>query len=136
MKLVHLLMLVCVVFMLINVSRDVQGMRPPPPPQPPILHPTYDGSTHWYQPYDPPSHPEHIEYRQEEDLQTLEKNVLKKTLGVKQLDAFPILGTTQPVQEQQTGEDVDELYSTLLDGDDDDDEEEETSIVRAKDDEK
>jgi hypothetical protein len=140
MKVVHLMMFACILFMVANISRDVQGMRPPMPVPPvpqrydpydqPPIDPHYQPEQQmWGQPQHPScgyhdpeqvAHVDRVENVQQrgEDLRTMERAVLNKTLGVKQMDAFPILGTTQPSEEAATNENADDLYGDLLVGDD------------------
>jgi hypothetical protein len=147
MKVVHLMMFVCILFMVANISRDVQGMRPPMPPvpqryddpyDPPPIDPHYQPERQMrrqtqhpscgYHDRDQVEHVDQVENVQRvqqvqhvqergEDLRTMERAVLNKTLGVKQMDAFPVLGTTQPSEEATTNENADDLYGDLLVGD-------------------
>lgn len=118
------MMLVCVVFMVVNITRDMQYFQPPTvrPPLPefepviPSYHPPplyelppieQEETTAWLngrpiQTYIPPDEEETPWNKQNNNVMTdthTQKeaaDVLAQTLGKKQLDPFPILGTNQP----------------------------------------
>lgn len=116
------MMLVCVVFMMVNIMRDIQHFQPPPQPPPPQPqeYPTFEPVI----PYELPPLQEEIAWlngrpiqaqipSDEEETPWNKQNnnvmlgddthtqkeaadVLAQTLGKKQLDPLPILGTNQP----------------------------------------
>jgi hypothetical protein len=129
------MMLVCVVFMVVNIMRDIQHFQPPPPPQKlPSLQPQLqeyvipyelppieqEETTAWLngrpiQTHIPPDEEETPWNKQNNNVMTATDtetqkeaaDVLAQTLGKKQLDPFPILGTNQPLaplQEEQEEE--------------------------------
>lgn len=129
MKVIHILMLVCVVFMAIQITKDIM----PPPPPPPILPPPTPTPPTYYYPEPEPlpvnaeeeivwmnGRPVHTPIQIPDDNMQQQQpygeqtppskeaaEVLAQTLGKKQLDAFPIFGTTQantPQEEEEEKE--------------------------------
>jgi hypothetical protein len=128
------MMLVCVVFMVVNIMRDIQHFQPPPPPPQQLLPPAQEyvptftpytelppneqeETTAWLngrpiQTQIPPDEQETPWNKQNNnvmivgDTETQKEaaDVLAETLGKKQLDPFPILGTNQPLAPLQEEE--------------------------------
>ena len=150
MKVLHIMLLVCAVYMTIAISRDIQRPIPLPPPPPPpqylphtpIPHTLYSIPTAaaeeeivWMngRPIHTPITPDddqpmpwdtHTQQQQQDVPRTEEADILAKTLGKKQLDPFPILGTVQPTQQQEEEEEEGEEEV-----DEEEEEEEEDQVV-------